>query len=243
MDATYIPKDINKFPRGYGFIFLPISMSRIDNAQSAKECVQFLDYFKEKIQEPKVGIHFLYTEALYMSFEDKAYETKNAFDQKMVNHMHGVKKLIEKDFMTFQIRDAFHFESWFQTYLSHNDFLSFLNQVKDEHHKDELFQKYIKEDIEDNNREYNEKQIDFFLEEHAMTYLILNRQLSLDNKFVQGREEWLILSYPGKPLKAQVYLYQKDMLNLNKDSNPYKGLYNMTERVFYDFSKMNVEEM
>jgi hypothetical protein len=76
--------DINKFPATWGILLFPISMSRIDNSQSPQKYENYLKFFTSKVQTPKVGIHFFYTEGLYMNFEEKAYETKNAFIQKNI---------------------------------------------------------------------------------------------------------------------------------------------------------------
>ena len=239
---SYTAYDINKFPKDFGIIVFPISMSRIDNAQSPKECIDVLYKFRDKVQEPKVGINFLYTEALYMNFEDKAYETKNIFAQKMVNHMNGIKNLVEKNYQDFQIHDGFHFDSWFQMYLSYNDFMSFLKTVKDDYVSDKTFQKFVQEDAQANNRELTEQQINFFLEEFAMTYLILNRKLTLTNAHVNGKEEWVLVVYPGRPLKGLIYFCQKDLLKIATDANHYNGFYDTLENKYYDFSKINLTE-
>ena len=242
MDTTQI-FDINKFPKGFGLIVFPISMSRIENAHSPKNCLDYLSSFNEKIQDPKVGAQFIYTEGLYMNMEEKAYETKNIYAQKMVSHMGGIKNLLAKNFQTFQIESAFCFESWFQMYLSHKDFLSVFKQARALYDEDPVFQKYIEEDTKAMERELSPQQINFLIEEHVFSYLLLNRQLKIQNDFVEGREEWVLIAYPGKPLLSEIYFYQKDILGINDNSNPYKGHYDVTEKKFYDFSKIVLESI
>lgn len=222
-------------------LVFPISMTRASNVSSPQACIEALDFFINKIQVNQVGAHFLYSEGLYMNFEQDPFETKNSFAQTEVSHMRGVRNLVEKNFRKFQIDSAFSFESWFQMYLSHKDFFNAFKAVKDLYKSDPQFQKYVAEDTAIQGKELTERQIAFFLEEHTFEYLLINRQLQLRNDFVGGREEWLLNVYPGKPPKAQIYLIQKDPLSLNGDSNPYKGQYDLTTKKFVDYLKVDLE--
>ncbi len=233
--------DINKFPATWGMLLFPISMSRIDNSQSPQEYETFLKNFTSKVQAPKVGIHFFYTEGLYMNFEEKAYETKNAFIQKMVNHKNGVKKILKKNFLVFQIEKAFTFQSWFQMCLSSNDFLSVLKQAKDFYDTDTKFQELIKKDAELVGRKLDEKQLQFFLEEFTFSYLAVYGKFEITNPYVEGKEEWELLAYPGKPFLSQIYFVQKNILNFEKKEKAYIGHYDLTEKKYYDFLAIDVD--
>ena len=88
---------------------------------------------------------------------------------------------------------------------------------------------------------FDEKQIDFFLEEHLMAHLITKGQVSLYNKFIDGRENWILLAYPDKPPKALTYLYQKDFLKLDNPKNVYQdSWYDLEEKKLYDHHKINL---
>lgn len=232
--------DINKFPKEWGIIVFPISMSRISNTQSPQSCVNALNFFLGKISVNKVGANFLYSEGLYMNFEKEAYETKNRFAQTAVSHMGGVKKLVAKDYRKFQIESAFHFDSWFQMYLSHNDFFSVFGKIKSFYESDKEFQKYIALDARGQGKELSPEQISFYLEEHAFVYLLLNRQLNLQNDFVNGRERWVLLAYPGKPPFGQIYLFQQDPLKISNNSNFYRGQYDLMEKKFIGYSEVDL---
>lgn len=233
--------DINKFPKEWGLIVFPISMSRISNAQSPQACIDALDFFLDKVSVNKVGANFLYSEGLYMNFEKEAYETKNRFAQSSVSHMGGVRKLIAKNYRKFQIESAFHFDSWFQMYLSHNDFFSVFSKIKSFYESDKEFRRYVTLDAQEQGKELSPEQISFYLEEHTFVYLLLNRQMRLQNDFVGGHETWTLLAYPGRPPRGQIYLFQQDPLKINSDSNPYKGQYDLVERKFIDYGKVELD--
>lgn len=233
--------DINKFPKDWGIIILGISMSRTSNTQSPTACMEALDHLVNKVAISRVGANFIYSEGLYMNFENNAFETKNHFAQAAVSHMGAVRNLVQKNRERFQIDHAFSFESWFQMYLSHPDFFSILKKVKDFYATDPKFQQWVVKDSEEQGKELNERQLAFYLEEHTWEYLLLNRQLKLRNEFVNDREQWVLFAYPGKPSKAQIYLYQQDPLKLNDDSNPYKGQYDLDSKKFIDYTRVELE--
>lgn len=232
--------DINKFPATWGMLILPISMSRIDTGQSPAEYENFLKDFTSKVQAPKVGIHFFYTEGLYMNVEENAYETKNAFIQKMINHKNGVKKFVKKNFLEFQIEKAFSFQSWFQMCLSSDDFLSVLKQAKDLVDSDEVFRRLLKDDADKIGRPFNEKQIQFFLEEFVFSYLAMYSKFEINNPYVEGKEEWGLLCYPGKPFLSQIYFIQKNICGFEKKQKSFIGHYDLLDKKYYDFLKIDV---
>jgi len=233
--------DLNKFPKDWGIIVFPISMSRSSNAQSAEACIEALRHFLPKIQVNKVGANFIYSEGLYMNFEVDAFDTKNRFASTAVSHMGALRNLFAKHYREFQIDSALSFESWFQMYLSHKDFFNVFSTVKKLYAADPEFQKYVARDAELQGRELTERQVAFYLEEHTFAYLLLNRQLKLRNDFVNDREEWVLDVYPGSPPLGQIYLVQKDPLGLNSDTNPYKGQYDLVSKKFIPYLEVDLE--
>lgn len=235
--------DINKFPATWGVLLFPISMSRIDTGQSPAEYEKFLKDFTSKVQAPKVGIHFFYTEGLYMNIENNAFETKNAFIQKMVNHKNGVKKFVKKNYLEFQIEKAFTFQSWFQMCLSSNDFLSVLKQARDLYDTDQKFKELVKKDAESIGRELHEQQLQFFLEEFVFSYLAVYSKFEINNPYVEGKEEWELLCYPGKPFISQIYFVQRNICGFEKKSKSFIGHYNLIDKKYYDFLKIDVNSV
>lgn len=176
-----------------------------------------------------------------MNFEEKAYEAKNSFIQKMVNHKNGIKKILKKHFLEFQIEKAFTFQSWFQMCLSSNDFIAVLKQAKDFYDKDNKFQELIKGDAELIGRDLDEKQLQFFLEEFTFSYLAVYGKFEITNPYVEGKEEWELLAYPGKPFLSQIYFVQKNIMNFKKKEKAYIGHYDLSAKKYYDFTQIDVD--
>jgi hypothetical protein len=210
-------------------------MSRVDTGQSPSEYEVFLREFMSKIQTPKVGVQFLYTEGLYMNLEEKAFETKNAFLQKMINHKNGVKKFLKKHHLEFQIETAFTFQAWFQMCLSSGSFLLALQKARSLYDHDETFRRLLADDARKIGRELDEKQLSFFLEEFVFSYLAIYHELEVQNSYVEGREEWVLLAYPGKPFLSQIYFVQKNVMDLKSNGKGYVGHYDLLEKKYYDF--------
>lgn len=233
--------DINKFPKDWGIIVMPISMSRIANSQSPQACMEAIEHLRQKITANRVGAHFIYSEGLYMNLQENVCEKKNHYAQNAVSHMQGIRRIVEKNYMKYQIDNAFSFDSWFQMYLSHKSFFNVLSVVKEFYAKDVEFQKQVALDAKEQGKELTEKQIDFYLEEHTFAYLLYNRQLTLRNDFVNNRQAWVFFCYPGTPPRGAIYLYQQDPCKINGDSNPYKGQYDWTKKKFVDYRNVDLE--
>jgi hypothetical protein len=243
MQIDNILTDINKFPSKWGILFLPISMSRIDNSQIPSYYGKILLELKDKVQAPKVGIHFQYTEGMYMNFEEKAFETKNAFVQKMMNHSNGLRKFIKKHPLDFQIEEAFTYNSWFQLSLNCDIFLTVLKKAEDLYKKDKKFQQLLLQDSVAIGRSLSEMQLRFFLEEFVASYLSVYQKLNIANPYTEGREEWTLLAYPGKPFRSQIYFVQKNIMKFEKGDKFYIGHYDLLEKKYYDFLKINAESI
>lgn len=231
---------INKFQRGWGMIVMPISMSRISTGQSPQKCMEWILDLNLKIAEPKVGLNFVYGDFLYLHSDEKASELKDKFMVEVVKHKNAMQKLIQKNFFHVQIQHAFAYQVWNELYLSTKDFDGNFRAIKKLYQEDTMFQSYVDEDIKHYGREKTNNQINFFLEEHLMMYLILHKDVKLKNEFTLGREEWLLEVYPGTPPKALVYLFQKNPFNF-ESNNPYLGQYNSEDSKFYQYDQVDLE--
>ncbi len=220
----------------------PISMSNISTKQSVGEVSKWIDFFGEKkAGEPKIGLNLTYTDFLYMVSNEPSNKVKEKFMFQIVKYKNGIKNFIHRNRMKNQILHAFHFETWGNLYLeSKGDFNEYFKKVKQIYKKDKLFQKYVKEDCMFYGRKRTKSQINFFLEEHLMAYLILNKKINFRNEYVQGREKNILFCYPGVPPKSQVYLINKNPFKFLTD-NFFIGQYNLSNKKFYDFENIDLK--
>lgn len=233
--------DINKLPADWGILVFPISISLITTSQNPKKCLEYIRNFSpEKINAPKVGANFVYGDFLYLHSDAKAAELKHRFMNLTVDHKNALQRLVTKNHQDFQIQHSFNYETWNQMYLGVNDFPEKLQKLISLYEEDELFQKYIREDADRHGRELGENQINFFLEEHLLQYLLLHQQIRLRNDYVQDREKWVLWAYPGVPPKALVYLLQLNPFDLETD-NPYgMAEYNLKNHKLYEFDRLDL---
>ena len=238
--------DINKLPKEYGILVFPISITRTDHGtgQTPEECVEYVKHFSpSKVAEPKIGLNMVYGDFLYFHSKEEAKTLKNKFMGIVLGHKNAFQKKIKREFERFQIQHAFSYEVWNQLYVSYKgDFASDFAQFKNEYAQDTLFQQYIKEDAKEHGRPLTDEQIEFFLEEDFMLYLLSKKQVLLPNEYIQGREQWVLWCYPGVPLKSQVYVYQKNPLQLDSPENIYQNhFYDLTAKKLVDMTKIDLE--
>jgi len=98
--------------KDWGIIWFPISMARISTGQSVSECMKWLEMFRNKVQDPQVGVNFVYCDFLYLNSDEPAKKLKEKFMCQMISHKNGLKKSIHKNRKQNQIQQAFHFETW-----------------------------------------------------------------------------------------------------------------------------------
>lgn len=241
--------DINKLPSEEGMFIFPISMSKIDNeSQNAETYLKYIHHINpEKIDKTKskskAGAVFIYTDFLYLYSDEKACILKKKYMNLVNKHKNSFQNIIRGHESI--IFDSFSYKTWNQFYLDNDRFVHYLNTVQHLYEKDELFQKYIQEDFDNlnnTNRIFDQNQIDFFLEEHMMSYLISKGQMKLENDFINGHEKWILIAYPGKPLKAHIYLHQLNPFKLNNNKNTYEDAwYDLEEKKLYDFNRIDLD--
>lgn len=238
--------DINKLPADWGILFLPLSMSKLSNTQDPKSLIEGIRHFtNNKIRTPKLGANFAYGDLLYMHTGKPASELHRSNTPLMLNHQAGLKKIIKKNWQEFQIQEGFSFMSWAQLLLSaeigSKDFINLFIELKEIYKSDARFQKLLAKDASEFGRELDENQINFFLEEHLLLMLVSYQKIKLPNNFIQGRENWVLTCYPGKPLRHEIYLHQLNPFKWTS-SNPYKNAqYNLTDKKLYEFDRIDLD--
>ncbi|MFB6246022.1 MAG: hypothetical protein ABEI74_00305 [Candidatus Pacearchaeota archaeon] len=90
--------DLNKLPAREGILVMPISMSRISNAQSAEECWKHVKIFSpSKVTKPLMGVNFIYGDYLYFNSDLKAASLKKKFTTQTLSHKHEFLKILDKN--------------------------------------------------------------------------------------------------------------------------------------------------
>lgn len=77
------------------------------------------------------------------------------------------------------------------------------------------------------------------MEEFVFSYLAVYSKFEIANPCVEGREEWELLCYPGKPFLSQIYFVKKNIYNYEEKLKSYIGHYDLLEKKYYDFSKID----
>jgi hypothetical protein len=243
--------DINKLPKDWGILLFPISMARIANAQSPEKCLDYVRIFNpNKIVAPTIGLNFLYSESLYLEYDMQAglenyHRQRYSYIQEVEKHKFGMKAIVKKFTTTeFQIPGAIDFMSWDQAIVNTKSFATRMGQLRKIFQDDQEFQKYLKDDCDSFGKEMSEAQINFFLEEHLLCYLISRGEVSFHNNHVQDRQQWILWCYPGKPPKALIYLHQLNPFKLNWDENKYQtcAQYDLLEQKLYDCANIDLSK-
>ena len=227
--------DINKLPQKEGLLVFGISMSRIGNAQGAGKCFGYMESFIPKIIKPSVGLVLLYADGLYLNSDEIASSLKKKFQALIHSHKYEFINLLKKH--PLYIPKSISYLTWNQLLLETKEYFDYLGRLKEIYKIDKQFQHYVKEDISKNNPTQNE--INFILEEILVFYLIAKGRVKLYNAYVQDKEEWILQCYPGKPLKSETYIFQKNFFKLFNTKNIYENsFYDLEGKKLYDYNKV-----
>lgn len=216
--------DINKLPPKKGLLLMGLSMNKLLNRQKAENCLEDIRNFTpSKVSKPLIGCNFIYSDFLYLYSDQPASELKHSFMNQVINHRNSVKRLIEKNFMELQIQHAFNYMVWNQLYVGTNDFNNLFEKVKRLYEQDEKWQAYIAEDCRTFGREADDNQVNYFLEESLMVYLLNKNQIKLPNEYIENNQEWILFCYPGRPIRSMIYIHQLNPFKLDWPSSPYQN--------------------
>lgn len=239
--------DINKLPPEEGILVFPISMSKISTSQNAKKCFDYMEHFtfkkKSKIIKPHVGLNFIYGDYLYLHSQEKASKLRKKFVPLILSHKHNFLNILKKN--EWYIEKAFAFSTWSQLLLEAKDFTNYFGTLKKIYAKEKEFQKHIRDDLKLLGRtKLDENQLNFFLEEILVLYLISKGRIKLYNEFVDGHEKWILICYPGIPLKSEIYLHQKNPFKLSNPKNKLENsYYDLKNNILYDYDRVDLKTL
>lgn len=235
--------DINKLPSEKGLLLFGLSMNKLQNRQSAEKCMEDIKHLATfKISKPLVGLNFIYSDYLYLYSDKPAPELKHTLMNEVIHHRNGMQKLIERNHMQFQIQHAFNYMVWNQLYVGTKDFNQLFVQLKKIYENNPEFQKYMQEDCQIFDREMGNNQINFFLEEILMFYLLAKNQVKLPNEYIENNQKWILLCYPGRPLKSAIYLNLLNPFHIEWPENPYENCwYDLDSKELIDYKRVELE--
>lgn len=73
--------------------------------------------------------------------------------------------------------------------------------------------------------------------------LLQKGQVELFNDYVLHHEKWILFCYPGKPLKSEVWVSQKNPLKLKNPQNRYEdSFYDLEGKKLYDYLEIDLEK-
>ncbi len=240
--------DIGRMPKGMGLLRFGISLSNIQTTQLPERCFEYIEIFGQKNDSQRtdngIWLHFTYTDFLYLYNEATTSDIKNKYMNLEIDHKNGILKVLKQD--KKYSSGFFSFGVWNQLYLDVKGwihFSEFLRELRRIYDKDPLFQKYMLEDAQLYNKELDENQIMFFLEEHLMMHLIGKWIISFpQNDYIKDRQDWILICYPGPFMKHHVYILQKNFFNLENSKNEYEDcFYNLKKKILYNASRIDLE--
>ncbi len=233
--------DINKLPAKEGIIVFGISMSKISNVQNAKKCFGYMQLFIPKIIKPMVGLNFWYSDGLYYNSGEAANKLKKKYEALTHSHKYEFLKILKRS--PLYIPKSFSFTTWSQQMLEAKDFPFYLGKLKKKYKEDDKFKELVQKDIRTSGRRVNTNNVNYILEEILMFYLIAKGKVRLYNDYVQDKEKWILLAYPGKPLFSEVYFFQKNWFKLSNPKNRYENsYYDLEDKKLYNYDKLDLDE-
>lgn len=230
-DVTY---DINQLPQEAGMLVFGISMSRISNAQDAKQCFAYMKQLAEKIVKTQgVGLTLLYTDGLYLHSDKSSEVLRKKHLGAIVSHAKGFQKILGKN-VSF-IPQAFSYLMWFQMIIHTENFLTLYGLLIKLYEKDSILQNCVLQDTGKTRKAMTNHDKEFVLEESLALYLMTKGKTEFSNEFLHGKEQWILQCYPGKPLMTEAYLAQKNPFKLHNPKNRYEyHTYDLEKRKLYD---------
>lgn len=225
--------DINLI-KGDGYLVIPISMARLVTGQHPEKIYEIFHYFSKKLEIYSNDVIFLYTTGLYLNAENISYEKRAKMNESSLYHANSLRKLIQK--RKQYIPNAFHYIPIDYVILNSKEFYDFFNKLKNFEKKDKKFRESIKKDIGD--REYNEANVNFILEEVAITHIIRQKLIEFPRTLVKN-DIWRLIVYAGPYMEADFYQWKNKILPQRDNINPYRGAqYDFTKKELFVFDEI-----
>lgn len=212
-------------------LWFPISLSRVSTWQTP---TNIRDNITDLVwKRTNIHIAVVYTDTLYFHNEWHTSESKNKYENLMVAHKNWLKKLVDKHNKNIHIS----YTSWNQQYLQSVDIINNRSKIYKTYTKDSLFRKFLHDDCKYSWRKADKNQINFFIEEHLITFYAIHNILRYS-----FWERYRTLScYSWPMLKHQAYMYTKNIpwIKLSKNIFGFHQ-YDPVSKTLYDARKIKL---
>jgi hypothetical protein len=234
--------DLNTVP-GNGLLIFPLSMSRLQQSLSAGKIYEFLEFFEAKLTSKTCDVVFLYTNDLYQNSEESAFSVRKRVLNQMIDHHAAFTALVANDKRFFP--GSFHFLPWdyvcINTLNLNNERARLFKHMRE----DPLFLAALRQDLQIAEKDENEINLHFLIEELVISHLIMEKEVAFPHR-LSTEDGWSLMCYPGNPPVSLAYIWHKNLLG-NRNDLPKKhhlfarSFYNMEERVLIDFKLARCE--
>ena len=225
-------------------LVFPISMSRIANTQDAAHNWKHIEELAEKVARTEgIGLTILYSDYLYMHSSQDASEMRDKMLNSMLHHKRQFESLLAKHH--WYIPRAFNFLTWGQAILqSRKPYMDCFKKLEKLYKENKEFRKCVHDDIKKSKRSTKDgSAVRFILDECVLLNLFQKGQIEVFNDYVFHHERWILFCYPGKPLKSEVWISQKNPFKLRNAQNRYEdSFYDLEGKKLYDYLKINLEK-
>ncbi|MBU2560883.1 MAG: hypothetical protein KKD17_01200 [Nanoarchaeota archaeon] len=195
------------------------------------------DYFSKKLRTYSNDVVFLYTNGIYFNTMGVSFQERKKTNQQMINHSVALRKLIDKRKQF--IPNAFHYLPIDYVLLNSKHFAGFFSKLKNLEKRDPNFRKHVKRDM--GERQYNEANVNFILEEVAVAHILRQRLVDLPRTLVKN-DLWRLIVYSGGYMHADFYQWKKKILPQVDTINPYKGgQYDFHQKKMFVFDDMKIK--
>lgn len=235
--------DFGKLPADKGILFFPLSISKLRNRQNPENVIQDLyNFYPKKMTTPSIGVNYAYSDFLYLYSNEPAVGLKDSFMRQVIQHKNALQKIVKRNQVDFQIQEAFSYMNWNQLYIGTSNFDHLFDELKKVYESDSLLKKYVQQDCEAYGREADENQINFFLEEALLFYLVQKNQVRLPNEYIENQQKWVLICYPGKALKTIVYVSLLNICKVDWADNPYQNaFYDLESKRLIEYDRVDLE--
>lgn len=235
-------------PTQPGHLLFPISLSKVEawKWQSAQDIAQACGDIQPLIKKPGVWAKVIYSGELYGKYDDNYPKREKIVANYNTSLRNAINTFTPPSGIPFD-NNYFTFDTWSQFRLWFgNDLTQILLAIRETLDKNTEFYTHMQADASTFGRELDEKQIQFFLEEHTMMTLTAKMKNDLWMILWHGPSKRNLRCYAGNPTAHHVYMLQHWLVWGNYDAKKRKQpheyhRYNTTTKELLDITKINLD--